>query len=79
MLVSQSVFEKIINMKTKSMTEAEAEAEAIEMEMVGIFAAEGTLRAREERFAAIYGPDHADYSREHRSPEGADDEDGGGL
>lgn len=60
-------------MKNKSMTEAEAEAAAIEMEMAGIFAAEGTLRAREERFAAVHGPDYADYSREHRSQDGSGD------
>ena len=57
--------------KKKTITEAEAEAEAIEREMAGIFAADGTLRSREERFAAIHGPDNADYSLEHRSQDGS--------
>ena len=70
MLVPQSGIEKANNMSTKN-NQAEAEAAAIEAEMMSILQSEGTLRAREERFHAVHGPDYADYSREHRSQDGS--------
>lgn len=51
--------------------QSEAEAAAIEAEMMSIWQSEGTLRAREERFAVIHGPDLTDYTREHRSQDGS--------
>jgi len=57
--------------KPNVLTQEEAEREAIDREMNSIFAAEGTLRIREDHFHAVHGADYADYSREHRAQDGS--------